>query len=402
MKIAVIPQYKELLGSEIFRDNGFDLQQVRGVDRAGFSHLKSELEQRGHQIDTIDQFNLGDVELVVFHDINYHYLYNIINSPYDPKIVYMMFEAPSYIRFNSYRSLHMNQKYFDRVLTWNDDLTSLPKFDEFNLPYRNPENRSDGRHKFDNKKLLINISSRKFSNHPEELYTARRKLVQFYDRNHPTRFSLYGSGWNSPPNLLQKYHGNFQWNRFDCYHGLADDKISAYHKHKFAVCFENQANIPGWITEKIFDCFRAGTVPIYWGASNIDDYIPEESFIDFREFTSIEDLHTYISNMNADEYEEYVSAGQNYLAESEEFLPQTFGRKVSELLVGVTKRDKANFESDEIKARALLEKLNYDPDSVSKFEYVKSTWEIMKEKPEYLIDNPQIVYNGARKLFSKW
>lgn len=34
-------------------------------------------------------------------------------------------------------------------------------------------------------------------------------------------------------------------------------------KHYF--CFENVRDLPGYITEKIFDCFFAEYIPIYWG-----------------------------------------------------------------------------------------------------------------------------------------
>lgn len=38
----------------------------------------------------------------------------------------------------------------------------------------------------------------------------------------------------------------------------------------------------GYITEKIFDCFFPGVIPIYWGAENVTDYIPQDTFIDRR------------------------------------------------------------------------------------------------------------------------
>ncbi len=43
-------------------------------------------------------------------------------------------------------------------------------------------------------------------------------------------------------------------------------------------------NKPGYITEKIWDSFKARSIPIYWGASNIEEYIPINTFIDFRKF----------------------------------------------------------------------------------------------------------------------
>jgi hypothetical protein len=47
---------------------------------------------------------------------------------------------------------------------------------------------------------------------------------------------------------------------------------------------------PGWITEKIFDCMRADCVPVYWGASNVLDYVDPEAFVDRRRFASNSEL----------------------------------------------------------------------------------------------------------------
>ena len=84
---------------------------------------------------------------------------------------------------------------------------------------------------------------------------------------YPTHFTLYGKSWNESPRPIELYRGEFFPDKFECYGGLVDDKVNTYHQYRFAVCFENVYDIPGYITEKIFDSFRAGTVPIYLGAT---------------------------------------------------------------------------------------------------------------------------------------
>ena len=44
------------------------------------------------------------------------------------------------------------------------------------------------------------------------------------------------------------------------------------------------SDTPGYMTEKIWDSFKAKTVPVYWGASNIEEYVPKNCFIDYRDF----------------------------------------------------------------------------------------------------------------------
>ncbi|KAB7887432.1 hypothetical protein GBG19_10625 [Poseidonibacter ostreae] len=68
------------------------------------------------------------------------------------------------------------------------------------------------------------------------------------------------------------------------------------------MCYENARDIPGYITEKIFDSFFAGCVPVYLGADNITEHIPKECFIDKREFDTYEKLYKYLKNMSDEEY----------------------------------------------------------------------------------------------------
>ena len=47
----------------------------------------------------------------------------------------------------------------------------------------------------------------------------------------------------------------------------ADDKTRYVHEFMFNICPEN-CNGSGYVTEKIFDAFRAGSIPIYYGSDN--------------------------------------------------------------------------------------------------------------------------------------
>ena len=63
-----------------------------------------------------------------------------------------------------------------------------------------------------------------------------------------------------------------------CYN--SEELINIYSQYKFIICFENSKTY-GYITEKIFNVFLAGTIPIYDGAPNITDYIVPGSFIQY-------------------------------------------------------------------------------------------------------------------------
>lgn len=56
------------------------------------------------------------------------------------------------------------------------------------------------------------------------------------------------------------------------------DKWDGLAPFRYSVAIENSRHDHYW-TEKIADCFLAGTVPIYWGAPNIKDYFPADAMI---------------------------------------------------------------------------------------------------------------------------
>jgi hypothetical protein len=58
------------------------------------------------------------------------------------------------------------------------------------------------------------------------------------------------------------------------------------------ICFEN-TSMPNYFTEKLTNAYLGGTIPIYWGCSNISDYVNMDDILylkpDFTE-TDVEKL----------------------------------------------------------------------------------------------------------------
>ena len=77
-----------------------------------------------------------------------------------------------------------------------------------------------------------------------------------------------------------------------CYHSL--ELLDIFNQYKFILCIENSYS-DGYITEKIFNCFFAKTIPLYKGSSIIKNYLNELSFIDLnnedKSFKTIEMLN---------------------------------------------------------------------------------------------------------------
>ena len=63
---------------------------------------------------------------------------------------------------------------------------------------------------------------------------------------------------------------------------------------------------PGYITEKIFNVFQAGAIPIYDGAPDIFNFIDPESFLSFNDDDLLEKID-YLKD-NEKEYNKIINA----------------------------------------------------------------------------------------------
>jgi hypothetical protein len=201
-------------------------------------------------------------------------------------------------------------KYVKKVFTWNDNIVDNSKFLKILVPQQIEWPNVDSI-PFSKKKLVVNISSNKFSNNPLELYSERRSLIKYLDRFHSDQFDLYGFGWNQPSNFLLKI-APFFCKSYITYRGIADDKAQIFSKYKFGIVYEN-ASVPGYVTEKIFDCLRSNCVPIYLGAKNIAEILPTDIFIDRRNFKSNSELLDFLLKIEEDEYLTYIMRIKKYL-----------------------------------------------------------------------------------------
>ena len=151
-------------------------------------------------------------------------------------------------------------------------------------------------------------------------------MIKWFESSGNPDFDLYGNGWGSgkvssnrwyrPLNRIFSYLPD---NRkiHSSWKGRAESKIEVLSKYKFNLCFENAKSYPGYITEKIFDCFKCGVVPIYLGPKEISEHIPKNSFLDRRNFKNDEELYLFIKNMREKEYDSYRRAALSFLNSSD-------------------------------------------------------------------------------------
>ncbi|MDJ0555183.1 MAG: tetratricopeptide repeat protein [Microcoleaceae cyanobacterium MO_207.B10] len=71
-------------------------------------------------------------------------------------------------------------------------------------------------------------------------------------------------------------------------------------EYKFVIAFENSST-PGYTTEKIFQAMQAQTVPIYWGNIWIDQEFNPNSFVNYHNFSSEEEVISRIIELDTDD-----------------------------------------------------------------------------------------------------
>lgn len=76
--------------------------------------------------------------------------------------------------------------------------------------------------------------------------------------------------------------------------------------YKFVLAIENTMT-ESYVTEKLFYALDSGSVPIYFGAPNVWDFVPPHSIIDGTKFSSLEELASYVKALANDPvaYAEY-------------------------------------------------------------------------------------------------
>ena len=313
IKATLVVNDKTLLQNRIF-DSKLDIE---AHDGRLFKYIILKKEFSKHNIELCTQ-DINPVEKSKYNI----YLDTIslpVNHANKLNNFLIILEPPSVLKTNFKK---FNHSYFNKIFTWNDKLVDNKKYFKFNLSY---DIKSRLNQEFKKDKFCVIICRKKFSKWDDELYSLRFKLIKWFEKNEPEKLDLYGYGWDR---IVFKTYPLTFLNRFiflnrliyslfylpiNIYKGEIKNKHETLKRYKFSFCYENIQNIDGYITEKIFDCFFSGTIPIYLGANNIEKFIPPDCFIDARKFNGPTDLLNYISSMHSDLYLKYRKSIKSFL-----------------------------------------------------------------------------------------
>jgi alpha(1,3/1,4) fucosyltransferase len=284
-----------------------------------FHELKDVWNKIGITVCTPDMVKLSKITKFIFLDTpdqsNEYYQYAVLNK----KKIYLIISESSNIHSRNIPSeLH---KDFLKIFTYQESVIDNLKYFKLNYSFSFPSDIK--KHLASKQKFCVMISGNKFSKLSNELYSKRIEAIKWFEKYHPEHFDLFGIGWDRVPFFRGTRLNNLINKRgvltrlfpkpYPSYLGKINRKSDILVNYRFSICYENFKDDPGYVTEKIFDCFFAACIPIYLGSDDITDHIPKECFIDRGEYSSYESLFEYLYSMRDDEYKKIVFKISDFL-----------------------------------------------------------------------------------------
>lgn len=288
LRKACLYIWDEDKNNRIFKTNAF------------YQKLKKSFFNHGFDLSTQDINPIHESDLI---------LYIYARAPLPPESLkdksYVWFlETP----FSTPLLYNKDKHYlFQKIFTYDKDLVDNQKYHYMRLVYS-----FDSYQDVDLKQktvLSMQIAGNLNYVPNRSLYHERRNLVKWFIENHPEDFEFYGQGWNKMKSTIQPE----SWKDFDRqYKGYAKNKKETVKKARFVFAYENSFS-KNYISEKIWDVMNGGAVPIYLGADDIDTYVPQECFINKKDFDTYDKLYDYIKHMSDETYLGYIMCIKNFI-----------------------------------------------------------------------------------------
>ena len=306
--------------SDELNNRVFSLDNASGKTQ-GLKAFRDFMSARGVEVVTLDTVDFRDpnVKHVLYFEYNWKLLFSdpfLKQVPREKRALVLL--EPANVNPSLYYTSLLRDR-FSTVFTWDLNLLRKhPSYTRVNVPvgaepsaYRENPFRGIA---FSDKRFLVAVSMNRRSFLPQATYETRKQAYRYFEGVFPAQFDLFGRGWNEPCGSFEKWFGH---PRFASWRGEIqgswDAKVHAIAGYKFALCFENNASEPGYISEKITDCFCARCVPVYYGSKGIEELISRDAWIDLRDFRNFADLGAFLSGMDETDYNRYIEAIDRFM-----------------------------------------------------------------------------------------
>lgn len=319
-KVFIDPSYSAFYKNKLFDVTNSELNRDGTLEP--FYRLQSALNQQNIEVHTADYLLEGSYK----HSINDYYSLGMLDNyqklidRQDVRLKGFIIMEPPVVAPKLYRALPELTRHFQRVYLHNTvgDGYSLKGVDQSKLqsfywpqPNRDVLEPYWSNRERQNRIVVINGNHIPRSFHGQ-LYGKRIEVMARLAKL--GMVDLYGRGWNqwwSHRSMWPPYWMHYKL-LMSIYRGSCESKYEVLSRYKFSLCFENMA-MKGYVTEKLFDCLYAGTVPLYLGAKDIETLVPSEAYIDCRQFNSWEEMSNKILAMSDAQVFVMREAGREFI-----------------------------------------------------------------------------------------
>ncbi len=283
--IYIDPSYHHFLNNGLFKLS--DLQLNRDNQLLPFIRMKMAVEASGGQVQTADFLSkTNDLSIAEYYSLGLDDRFETVLSNHQASLEAFVIMEPPIVAPHLYAQLPRLTQIFKRVYLHNieGDGYSLDNVDIsklrrlfWPLPYPGVLEPQWSETNRLNRAIVVNGNHKAWGK-SAELYSVRiAAMVELVSHN---CLDLYGMGWDKwwdSRSFWPPYFLNFK-TLMSIYKGQCASKYEVMSRYDFSICIENM-QMKGYISEKIFDCFYAGTIPMYFGAPDISTYIPQDTSV---------------------------------------------------------------------------------------------------------------------------
>lgn len=213
----------------------------------------------------------------------------------DPDLVIFSLFGNSHFRYNKPKLLYSGENYFQHQYPSIMGTSDPWKYANYVISHFDYDT---------DRSLIMPNWVRKYGfDHFAQLKESQQKLTK-------TKFATYIQG-----NCSQEFRNNFvrklsEYKLVDCPGSCLNnmgsgsipnsEKIEFCKDYKFVFAFENSTQ-QGYNTEKIVEPYLSGSVPLYWGDSQINKIFNTKSMINLHDYESVEEMIEKIIEVDNDE-----------------------------------------------------------------------------------------------------
>ena len=215
-----------------------------------------------------------------------NYFYNLLKEEFEIEIS----STPQYLFYSVFGVQHL--RYTNCIKVWYTGENIGPNFNECNYSFSFDNLEDERNYRLPHYLLYdgyYDLTNKNITN-PELLLN--RKFCNFVVSNGGCEKR------NKFFEKLSKYKKVDSGGRYCNNIGYAvTDKRKFQSEYKFSIAFENNAYRPEYetyVTEKIMDPMVVNSIPLYWGASKINEDFNTKSFINYYDFESEDRMIDYI------------------------------------------------------------------------------------------------------------